>query len=125
MIEAIGVLFGPNGLDPTSQTADAGLTERATTLLVPTPGRAEHHGLNGGFREPVPPEESGPWGQGPRSRGGRGSTFRPGPPAAGEAGQMHRARRTQSGASAVEFALVSSVLFLLIFGIIQYGLFFS
>jgi len=38
---------------------------------------------------------------------------------------MHRVRRTQSGASAVEFALVSSVLFLLLFGIIQYGLFFN
>jgi hypothetical protein len=38
---------------------------------------------------------------------------------------MHRVRRTQSGASAVEFALVSSVLFLVLFGIIQYGMFFS
>jgi len=38
---------------------------------------------------------------------------------------MHRVRRTQSGASAVEFALVSSVLFLLLFGIIQYGLYFN
>ncbi|MFL6108291.1 MAG: TadE family protein [Marmoricola sp.] len=38
---------------------------------------------------------------------------------------MHRVRRTESGASAVEFALVSTVLFLLLFGIIQYGLFFN
>lgn len=38
---------------------------------------------------------------------------------------MHRVRRTESGASAVEFALVSTVLFLLVFGIIQYGLFFN
>lgn len=33
--------------------------------------------------------------------------------------------RSESGASAVEFALVSSVLFLLLFGIIQYGLYFN
>ena len=38
---------------------------------------------------------------------------------------MHRARRTESGASAVEFALVSTVLFLVLFGILQYGLFFN
>lgn len=36
-----------------------------------------------------------------------------------------RARRTESGASAVEFALVSTVLFLVLFGIIQYGLYFN
>jgi len=34
-------------------------------------------------------------------------------------------RRRSSGAAAVEFALVSGVLFLLVFGIIQYGLFFN
>jgi Flp pilus assembly protein TadG len=38
---------------------------------------------------------------------------------------MHRERRNESGASAVEFALISGVLFLLIFGIIQYGLYFN
>ena len=38
---------------------------------------------------------------------------------------MHRARRDGSGASAVEFALISGVLFLMIFGIIQYGLYFN
>lgn len=36
-----------------------------------------------------------------------------------------RQRRTQSGAAAVEFALVSVVLFPLIFGMIQYGLLFN
>ena len=34
-------------------------------------------------------------------------------------------RRSESGAAAVEFALVSGILFLVIFGIIQYGLFFN
>jgi hypothetical protein len=34
-------------------------------------------------------------------------------------------RRHDGGAAAVEFALVSGVLFLLLFGIIQYGLFFN
>jgi hypothetical protein len=34
-------------------------------------------------------------------------------------------RRTDSGAAAVEFALVSVVFFLLLFGIIQYGLYFN
>ena len=38
---------------------------------------------------------------------------------------MHRVRRGDSGAAAVEFALVSSVLFLVLFGILQYGLFFN
>lgn len=34
-------------------------------------------------------------------------------------------RRTSAGASAVEFALVSGVFFLVLFGIIQYGLYFN
>lgn len=38
---------------------------------------------------------------------------------------MHRERRAESGAAAVEFALVSGVLFLVLFGILQYGLFFN
>jgi hypothetical protein len=33
--------------------------------------------------------------------------------------------RTSDGASAVEFALVSGILFLVLFGILQYGLFFN
>lgn len=36
-----------------------------------------------------------------------------------------RAERSADGAAAVEFALVSTVLFLVLFGIIQYGLFFN
>src|SRR5689334_3377844 len=43
----------------------------------------------------------------------------------GRQGKMHRVRRNGSGASAVEFALISGVLFLIIFGIIQYGLYFN
>jgi hypothetical protein len=39
-------------------------------------------------------------------------------------GHLHE-RRSSHGAAAVEFALVSTVLFLLVFGIIQYGLFFN
>src|SRR5690348_16558602 len=42
-----------------------------------------------------------------------------------EARLMQRERRTEAGASAVEFALVSTVLFLVLFGIIQYGMFFN
>lgn len=38
---------------------------------------------------------------------------------------MQRVRRAESGASAVEFALVSTVLFVVLFGIIQYGMFFN
>ena len=34
-------------------------------------------------------------------------------------------KRNESGSSAVEFALVSGVLFLVVFGIIQYGLYFN
>jgi len=37
----------------------------------------------------------------------------------------YRGRSAESGAAAVEFALVSAILFLMIFGIIQYGLYFS
>ncbi len=36
-----------------------------------------------------------------------------------------RGLRADSGAAAVEFALVSTVFFLLLFGIIQYGLYFN
>lgn len=36
-----------------------------------------------------------------------------------------RTRRTAEGAAAVEFALVSVVFFLILFGIIQYGLYFN
>jgi Flp pilus assembly protein TadG len=35
------------------------------------------------------------------------------------------ARRSESGAAAVEFALVSGVLFVVLFGILQYGLYFN
>jgi hypothetical protein len=38
---------------------------------------------------------------------------------------LNRVEASENGAAAVEFALVSSVLFLLLFGIIQYGLFFN
>ena len=40
-------------------------------------------------------------------------------------GARGRRRRTPDGAAAVEFALVSLVLFLLLFGILQYGLYFN
>jgi hypothetical protein len=43
-------------------------------------------------------------------------------------GAMHDGdspRRSAAGAAAVEFALVSGILFLVVFGIIQYGLFFN
>jgi hypothetical protein len=36
-----------------------------------------------------------------------------------------RSRRDETGAAAVEFALVTPILFLLVFGIIQYGLWFN
>lgn len=36
-----------------------------------------------------------------------------------------RARRSESGSSTVEFALVGSLLFLVVFGIVQYGLYFN
>jgi Flp pilus assembly pilin Flp len=39
--------------------------------------------------------------------------------------RQNRGSDPESGAAAVEFALVSAILFLLIFGIIQYGLYFS
>lgn len=39
--------------------------------------------------------------------------------------ELARARHAPVGAAAVEFALVSGVFFLLLFGIIQYGLFFN
>ena len=35
-----------------------------------------------------------------------------------------RARRDQQGAVAVEFAMISMLLFIMLFGIIQYGLYF-
>lgn len=41
------------------------------------------------------------------------------------AGRGRRGKRNESGSSAVEFALVSGVLFLVVFGIIQYGLYFN
>lgn len=37
----------------------------------------------------------------------------------------HARTRTEDGAAAVEFALVSSLLFVLVFGIIQYGFYFN
>ena len=37
---------------------------------------------------------------------------------------MKRPRRSQDGAAAVEFALLTPILFLLIFGILQWGLYF-
>ena len=40
-------------------------------------------------------------------------------------GTLHRRRRDSRGASAVEFALVAPILFLVMFGIIQYGLWFN
>ena len=41
-------------------------------------------------------------------------------------GPRGRARRRQDGgAAAVEFALVSSIFFMLLFGILQYGLYFN
>lgn len=38
---------------------------------------------------------------------------------------MHRTLRRHRGAAAVEFALVMPILFLIVFGILQYGLYFS
>ena len=38
---------------------------------------------------------------------------------------LRRRTRTEHGAAAVEFALVSSLLFMLLFGVIQYGLYFN
>src|SRR3954470_8261614 len=39
--------------------------------------------------------------------------------------RRRRSRRPDTGASAVEFALVAPVLFLILFGIIDYGIWFS
>ncbi|MDP3968465.1 MAG: pilus assembly protein [Nocardioides sp.] len=39
--------------------------------------------------------------------------------------RIHARTHDQSGAAAVEFALVSSVLMLIVFGILQYGLYFN
>lgn len=40
-------------------------------------------------------------------------------------GLRTRMRRAEGGAAAVEFALVAGILFLIVFGIIQYGFYFS
>ena len=42
-----------------------------------------------------------------------------------QAQRTHRRHRSDAGAAAVEFALVSIVFFLVLFGIIQYGLYFN
>ncbi len=46
------------------------------------------------------------------------------PPAAGSSRRRQKAQQPERGASAVEFALVSLLLFTILFGILQYGLYF-